>query len=214
MPRSPFGRIAGAILAVATGFATIPAASAQQQPPQQQPQQLPSPAIVVVDIAQVLRESKAGKGVQAQLERQKNLYSTEVAKQEEELKKVRDELERQRTLLAPEAFAQRSKEFKDRYDDLNASFQNKSQTLQHSYNQAVGKVNDAALQVIAELAVERHANLVVAKQAIVFEADGFDITPEVITRLDQRLPSVEVSFSEAAGEPAKAKAGTTTGKKN
>lgn len=193
-------RARGWTLALLLLAAALPARA--QQP------RLPTPAIIVVDTNQILRESKAAKDVQTQLEAQESAYSREVSQQEAALKKMQDDLERQRTVLAPDVFAERAQEFQRRYVALDHDVQMKRQALQQSLNQARDKINDTALQIITEIAKERKANIVMEKAALVYLDNGLDITQEVIRRLDQRLPSLKVnlpkettSLGEAATGP-------------
>jgi Skp family chaperone for outer membrane proteins len=168
----------------------------------------PVPNIIIVDITQILRESKAAKDVQAQLDKETVAYSKEVSRQENELQKIRDDLERQRTVLSQDAFTAKTREYQQRFDALDKSVQAKRQGLQQSYNEAMGKVENAALQIIADLAKERGANLVLAKAAVLFEASGLDVTQEAIGRLDQKLPSVAVNLpTDGDAAAGKAKSG-------
>jgi Skp family chaperone for outer membrane proteins len=168
----------------------------------------PVPNIIIVDITQILRESKAAKDVQAQLDKETVAYSKEVSRQENDLQKIRDDLERQRTVLSQDAFTAKTREYQQRFDALDKSVQAKRQGLQQSYNEAMGKVENAALQIIADLAKERGANLVLAKAAVLFEASGLDVTQEAIGRLDQKLPSVAVNLPKDGDAAAgKAKSG-------
>src|ERR1700733_14409619 len=79
----------------------------------------PSPVIVVVDMTQIMREAKAAKDVQSQVEAAMNVYSKLVAQRETDLKNLRDELERQRTVLAPDVFNVRSQDYQQRYAALD-----------------------------------------------------------------------------------------------
>ena len=174
-----------------------------------QAQALPTPAVIVVDSTQVLRGSKAAKDIQGQIDKQMAAYSKQVSQQENQLQQMRDELERQRTVLAPDVFNNRMREYQQRYEQLDRSVQGKRKALQQSYNEAMAKVENTALQIISDLAKERKANLVLTKAAVIFEADGFDVTTEVIKRLDAKLPSVTVDLpkeaADASGGPPPAK---------
>lgn len=80
--------------------------------------------------------------------------------------------------------------------------------MQQSYNDAMTKVENTALQIIAAIAAERKANLVLTRAAVLFEADGLDITAEVTKRLDAKLPSLTVNLPKLdnpAGPPPAAK---------
>lgn len=180
---------------------TVPAASVLAQ-------QNAAPVIVTVDVQQILHQSLAAKDIQAQMDRRTERYTKEVSAQETALQKTQDELERQRTVLKPDAFNARMRDFQRRYDDLDSRVQTTRQALQQSYNAAMTKVEDTALQIISDIAAERKANLVVTKAAVLFEAQNLDITQEVIKRLDAKLPKIELAvppeaaFAGPAAPPA------------
>jgi outer membrane protein len=161
---------------------------------------LPAPVILIVDLQQILQDAKAAKGVQAIINQEYSSYTKEVAQQEDELQKARADLERQRTVLAPDAFNTRARDLQQRYDELGQVVQGRRQSLQQSLNEAMAQVKNAALQVIADIVKERKANLVIEKQAVVFEAEGMDVTADAVARLDQKLTSVPVNLPKPDGE--------------
>jgi len=166
------------------------------------------PAIMIVDLPQVLRDSKAGKSVQATLNQESQAYSKEVARQEDDLQKMRSDLERQRTVLAPEAFDAKAKAFQQHFQELDRAVQTRRQALQAAYNEAMLKVEKAALDIIGGIAKERGANLVLAKQATILQSEEADVTAEVLARLDKSLTTVPVNVpkggdGEAAAKPVK-----------
>lgn len=156
-------------------------------------QQVAPPVIITVDVQQILRDSVVAKDVQAQMDQRTDLYTKEVTQQENDLQKVQNELEQQRTTLAPDEFNTRMRDFQQRYDALDNHVQVTRQALQQSYNDAMTKIENTALQIISDIAAERKANIVVAKAAVLFEAQDLDITQEVIKRLDAKLPKVELA---------------------
>ena len=166
----------------------------------QQPQPLPAPVILVVDLQEILHDAKAAKGAQATITEESTAYTKQVAQQEDELQKARADLERQRTVLAPEAFNTRARDLQQRYDELGQVVQGRRQSLQQSLNDAMLQVKNAALAVIADIVKERKANLVIEKQAVVFEAEGMDVTADAVARLDQKLASVPVNLPKPDGE--------------
>ena len=59
--------------------------------------------------------------------------------------------------------------------------------------------------ILQEVVKERGANLVLDKQAVVFANNGaFDITREVIAKLDQKMPTYKVSLASAPAPSAPA----------
>ncbi len=183
------------------------------QQPQAAPQPLPAPVVLIVDLQQILREAKAAKGVQSTINQEYSSYTKQVAQQEDELQQARTELERQRTVLAPDAFNTRARDLQQRYDELGQVVQSKRQALQQSLNEAMLVVRNAALEVVADIVKERRANLVIEKQAVVFEAEGMDVTADTIARLDKKLQSVPVNLPKAEGEMPTPPAGKAPAKK-
>jgi len=171
-------------------------------------QAMPAPSVVVVDMTQIMHDAKAAKDIQGQIEKEMNAYSSEVSSQENNLKSLRDDLERQRTVLAPDAFNMKSQEYQQRYAALDRDVQTKRQEMQQSYSEAMTKVESAALQIIADVAKERKANMVLAKAALLYMDDAFDLTPEVTRRLDEKFPSMAVNLRR----PSPATAATAASK--
>ncbi len=192
------GRLASAA-ALSAALALGSAAAQTVAPP-------PAPVIVMVDMQQLVYNSKAGKGVQGQMDKQRQVFSKEVAQQEDELQKARAELERQRTTLPPDQFEAKGRQFQQRLQELDRSVQAKQKAWQAVYSEAMNKVEEGALQVVAEIAAEHQANLVIQKAAVIFGKDGFDITADAMQRLDQRLPAVAVNQPKPVEGPTAAKA--------
>lgn len=202
-------RMVGRLGLAATLLAVFSSASVSAQsaaPP-------PAPVIVMVDMQQLVFNSIAGKGVQGQMDKQRQAFSKEVAQQEDELQKARTELERQRASLPPDQFEAKGRQFQQRLQELDRSVQAKQKAWQAVYSEAMNKVQESALQVVAEIAAEHQANLVIQKAAVIFGKDGFDITADAVQRLDQRLPAVTMNQPKPVDTaPAKPTADATKSK--
>jgi outer membrane protein len=189
------GRACGVVLALAAGLWATPVPA--QTPP-------PPTVIVIADINQILHEAKSAKDVQAQLDKTMTAFSKDVSQQENQLQKMRDDLENQRRDLAPDAFSAKTRDYQQRFDALDRTVQGKRQALQQSYNDAMTKIENVALQIVAQVASERKANLVLTRAAVLFADNGLDITAEVLKRLDAKLPAMAVVLpKDTAPPPAK-----------
>ncbi len=58
------------------------------------------------------------------------------------------------------------------------------------------------LQIIADIAKERKANLVLPRSDLVLFDKRFEVTDEVLQQLDQKLPALTVRFAAPAAAPA------------
>ncbi len=146
--------------------------------------------VVVVDTSRVLQESKAGKTIQSQMQQQVTTYQKSISKQDEELSAAQQDLQRQQTILAQDAFAAKLKEFDQRVNDARKRAQEAQQNLTESQRGAIATVEDAMLHIVADL----------AKTVVMFDT-RFDVTDDIIKRLDEKLPAVTVSFNRT-GQPA------------
>ena len=177
----------------------LAAAQAQQAPPAAAPAAAPAPAmagltILVVDVQSLLQNSKSAKMVRQQIEQKRGEYAKEISHQEEVLRQERDTLQRQQASLSAEAINQKGREFQQKVNDLDRSVQGKRQALERSNADALEKIQEAMLKIITEISKERKANLVFQRSELVLFDQGFDVTDEVLQKLDEQLPTLTVNF--------------------
>lgn len=177
--------LAATLLLAGTLAAASPRAEAQAVPP---------PVVIVVDIQQIQQESLAYKAIQKQLDDQREVYQKEIAAQEEKLRAADQELARQRTILSPEAFAQKRREFEKQVAEIQRNVQTRKRTLDQAYAEAIGRVRKALLQIVADVAGERKANVVLARQQVLVVEESLDVTRIVMERLNEELPTVQVTL--------------------
>jgi Skp family chaperone for outer membrane proteins len=158
--------------------------------------------ILVVDIPNVLSRSKAAQDIQKQLEEQRRSYQSQIASQEEKLRSAQVELDRQRGVLSADAFEKKQKEFRDQIASVQKGVQEKKGTLEGVFNQSMGELRKAVVTVVAEIAKERKATLVLANQQVVLVEKTLDITDEVLEKLNKSNPSGSIKVSE---QPKKTK---------
>jgi Skp family chaperone for outer membrane proteins len=196
-----------AALASVLAFGLIATAQAQTPPP---PTPAPAPApgpglnILVVDVQSLLQNSKSAKMVRQQIEAKRAEYAKDISKQEETLRSERDALQRQQQSMSAEALNQKGREFQGKVNELDKSVQGKRQALERSNVEALEKIQEVMLKIITEIAKDRKANLVFQRSELVLFDQGFDVTDEVLQKLDEQLPTLTVNFATpapAAGAP-------------
>jgi outer membrane protein len=197
-------------LTVAAGLAAVvlPASAIAQQAPAPAAAGAPiaTPAILVVDVQYIMRESKAAKTIAQQIEQQRQIYTKEISKTETELRAAHDELERQRTILSADAYNQKNRDFQQKVDEYGRNSQQKKQTLEYSHNVAMKQVIDNMIAVVSDIAQERRANLVLPKDAVLLVDKSLDVTAETLQRIDQKLPTVAVNIVSPPQQPTQASA--------
>jgi outer membrane protein len=193
-------RLAAVLLVLICGLADR--AGAQQPPAPAQPEAapanpLPSPqniTVMVVDVQALLQNSKAAKMVRSQIEQKRGEYTKEISHQEESLRAERDALQRQQASLSPEALNQKGREFQQKVNELERNVQGKRQALEKSNGDALQKIQEQMLKIIADIAKQRKANLVFQRTDLVLFDQGFDVTDEVMQKLDEQMPTLTVEF--------------------
>jgi len=194
-------------------------AQAQQTPPT--PAAAPATPttlnILVVDVQSLLQNSKSAKMVRQQIEQKRAEYAKEISQEEQTLRQERDALQRQQSSLSAEQLNQKGREFQQKVNELDKSVQGKRQALERSNAEALEKIQGAMLKIITELAKDRKANLVFQRSELVLFDQVFDVTDEVLQKLDEQLPTLTVNFTPPpaapTATPAAAAAATDKGKK-
>ncbi len=182
----------------------------------------PNLTVMVVDVQALLQNSKAAKMVRGQIEQKRNEYTKEISHQEETLRAERDALQRQQASLSADALNQKGREFQQKVNDLERNVQGKRQALEKSNGEALSKIQEEMLKIIADIAKQRKANLVFQRADLVLFDQAFDVTDEVLQKLDEQMPAMTVNFvvptpppssSTPASQPAAAGAAPKPKKK-
>ena len=197
-----------------TAFAQAPPAPPAPAPPAPAPAapQPPAPAVgvtapvpltvMVVDVQALLQNSKAAKMVRSQIEQKRNEYTKEISHQEESLRAERDSLQRQQASMSADALNQKGREFQQKVNDLERNVQGKRQALEKSNGDALSKIQEEMLKIIADIAKQRKANLVFQRADLVLFDQSFDVTDEVLQKLDEQMPTLTVNFVAPTPPPA------------
>ena len=197
--------LAGSALAQAPPAAPSPAPAPAPPPPaaSASPATAPMPlTVMVVDVQALLQNSKAAKMVRGQIEQKRNEYTKEISHQEETLRAERDALQRQQASMSADALNQKGREFQQKVNDLERNVQGKRQALEKSNGEALSKIQEQMLKIIADIARDRKANLVFQRADLVLFDQSFDVTDEVLQKLDEQMPTLTVNFAVPTPPPA------------
>jgi Skp family chaperone for outer membrane proteins len=148
--------------------------------------------IAVIDTQTIYRESEAVKALQDRIDTQRSAYQEELRKKEDSLRAADQELVRQRTILSAEAFAQKRRELEEQVATLQGEVQSRRSGLEKQFNQGMKQVQRVLVEIAREIAEERGVDLVIEKGAIVLVRPELEITSEVLKRLNEKLPMVQV----------------------
>ena len=164
-------------------------------PPPVQAQNAPM-VIAVVDLQVIIRDSKAAAGVRAAIDKQGKAFQAEITKEESSLQTEQQQLEQQRASLAPEDFRKKSEQFQQKVNAARQSAAQRRQQLQQMEVGGMSQVQTALNATVADVAKARSISLVLIKGAVLYNLPAFDITAEVLQKLDARLPAVKLTANK------------------
>jgi outer membrane protein len=195
--RAKLAALAGLIglcCGVGGAFAQTPPAD-QGNPPAAAPPAIPQTlSVMVVDVQALLQNSKAAKMVRQQIEAKRAEYAKDISHREEALRQERDTLQRQQSTLTADQLAAKGRDFQAKVNDLDRDVQSKRQALEQSNAGALQKIQEVMVKIITDIAKDRKANLVFQRSELVLFDQGFDVTDQVLQKLDEQMPTLDVTF--------------------
>ena len=171
-------RIAG--WCAATLFLTLAAAHAQ-------PLQ-----IGIVDVQKVLRDAKAAKALRPQMEQQRRAFQMEIRERERRLRDAGKDLSEERALLTATAFDEKRRALEEEGRKAQKAVQERKRELDRIFNETKDVILKELLKVVGAIADERKLDIVLEKRVVFLSANSLDLTPEIVARLDKRLPSISL----------------------
>jgi outer membrane protein len=168
----------------------------------------PQPKIVVVNRGDILRFSKVGQDIQRQMQAAATQAKADLSGQAKSIQAEERTLQQQLAIMAPDLKAKKLAAFQARAQSLQGAAQRKDEQLKAAFAQGQRAMEDALGPILQQIVKERGANLVLDKQAVVFATQGqFDITADVVNRLNQKLPAFKINLNApvapAAAPPKK-----------
>lgn len=154
------------------------------------------PKIVVMDKVAILQYSKVGQDITKQVQTYAAQAKNELTAQGKALQNEGRTLQQQVAILAPDVKQKRLAEFQAKEQALQTQAQKKDDQIKNAFMQARQAMEMRLGPILQQVVKERGANLVLDKQAVVMANTGaFDITGEVINRLNQQMPSYKVNLN-------------------
>lgn len=158
---------------------------------------LPSPVVGVVEQA-TLDKSDALKSIIAQVEKKRNEVQKEMASYETELKAEDKKLVEEQKTLSEKDFAPKKQAFERRVHEVQEKLEIRRAQMELAVEEAKKKVFAAFLKVADQVKTEVGANIIIYKETVVTADNSFDLTTQVLERLNKELPTVQVAYKSEA----------------
>lgn len=186
------GLLAAAVISPAAAQAPKPAGTAAPAPAPAGASEPKGTKVAVLDVQRILRDAKAMKNIRDQVGALRKTYQEEIEKLQADLRTANEDLRRKRTILSPDAFDEERRKFDQRVAEVQRVVQQRNQQLDRANADAVVQVQKVYNEIVLELANERAYGLIFRKSATIVVHPPIEVTPEVLARLDKRLPTVQV----------------------
>ncbi|SRR5665213_400100 len=185
-----------AALSIGAAIFAASSASAQNAPPKPAAPSggTPAPVILVIDRNAILRASKVGQNIVQQVGAYTQAAEKEFKSTADSLRSQQTQLQQQIAILAPDVKAKKIKAFEAQQRAFQQKVQMRQAQIQGGVAQARQQVEGALGPILQGLMQERHANLLLDRNAIVLGTVNIDITGAAVQRLDQKMPSVKVQL--------------------
>ena len=149
--------------------------------------------IAVIDMITIRRDAKAFKHLRKQISGYRKQLKKNARDEDSELQKANRELARQRAIVTPEAFREERKKFESRLGKAQKTLQSRFRVLKIAEQKSEAKILNALQQATVDVAQKRRLILIIRKRAIVFWVEALEITKDVISRLDKKMPSFKIA---------------------
>lgn len=152
-----------------------------------------APVILVVDRAQVVSQTKAGKTIPAQAEEVRKTVEKELEAEADKLKKDIENFQKNASLMSDEVRQKTEQELTGRYQ---VGLPQRVQIMEQAFSTVVQRAQQQILvesqPILKEIVDKRGATVLLDRASVMYAAPETDVTQEVIAALDKKLPSVEV----------------------
>lgn len=150
-------------------------------------------SVAVININVILRNGLAFNSIREQIGKYREVFQSEIQKEEEALRNANQELARQRALLSADAFAEKRREFEKKVADVQRLVQQRKMNLDMVQGEAMEKIQKVLNEIVTAMATEKNISLILRQDQIVLAAPKLQITQLVLDRLNAQMPTIQVS---------------------
>jgi Skp family chaperone for outer membrane proteins len=155
---------------------------------------LPPVIVALFDKESLFRESSAGKDFRKQLDELRNKFQGDLSRRQEDLRKKEGDLRNRQAIMSAEAFEAERKKFEEDVTQAQSTFEEKQREIQGAIARAEEEITKATTPILAELMRQKGATLLFDKAFVLISVNEFDITADVIKKLDVTLPKVKLEL--------------------
>ena len=150
--------------------------------------------IGVLDLEQIIKDSKAMRDIQTKVNKKQDDYQKEITKKQNDLEAEQKVIEGKKNVLSKEGFEKEIQKFEKKVDELKNYVDRKQNSLKKASIESMSKVNEIVKEIVDDIAKDRGFKIIVSASQTIYFNDTLDVTEEVLTKLDKKITKVDVKF--------------------
>lgn len=151
--------------------------------------------LAVLDIDRVIRDAVVTTYIQKTVEERRTALQKDVEGYEKELRSQETLLKNLQNKRDP-SFEKAQKVFENKVTDVQKRLSGRTKILEKSFHDARSQVIQQVMALVNELAESEGITLVIPKNVVMYQDDGYDITDRILARLDKDMPKIDIQFPE------------------
>ncbi len=148
--------------------------------------------IGVVDMKQILNQSKAYQSLVEQFEETRRKHRNAMTKQEDLIRDEESNLVKKKNVLSSEVYAEKVKALNQKINNLKQKQIAEAKKFEVSFEKSTNKIQGALVDVLSILANTSELNLVLAKSQVILVGKEIDITDKAVAELNKVLPKISL----------------------
>lgn len=148
--------------------------------------------IAVVDVQQLMNNSRAAKSIQSQGMDLMEEYRDEMKKMTETLKTSEQKVKDAQKAEDREEFTSQLQAFQKQLQESQGKAQDYKQQTDRAVGEALNTLREEIVKIVNEMTIENNYDLVLTRMDVVTVSKDIDITAKVMEELNKRLKTIKV----------------------
>jgi len=147
---------------------------------------------VYLDLDIIMSNSKAGKSINAQLEKKHKKNIKNFQKIEEELKKEETEIISQKSVISKEEFEKKIIILRDKANNYRKERNSNIDNLNNERMNATTKMIALIKPILSDYSQKNSISLIIQKRNIIIGKTSLDITPDILEIVDEKIKEISL----------------------
>lgn len=155
-------------------------------------QQQPAVAVGVVNADKIIQDCKAGKSLKAQADQRQKAIKADFDKQQKLFDDAAQKLVAQKDSLSPEDLLKKKEDLRRQGDLASKALNDRQHDLDRSIAKTQEQIVQGLVDVVKDVAKAHGLTLVVSRSVTPYFDASYDISQEVMQKLNDKMPSIKL----------------------